>query len=93
MSPQLFARQLDGGAWGITLATATQVLTAYGFGVRRNLLANQLAALAEIRVLAELLRDDPTFELYVVVDSDAGIDRLAWGASMQPAPAVRSRYP
>jgi D-serine dehydratase len=79
MSPQLFARQLDGGAWGITLATATQVLTAYGFGVRRILLANQLVAPAEIRVLAELLRDDPTFELYVVVDSDAGIDRLAAG--------------
>jgi D-serine dehydratase len=79
MSPQLFARQLDGDAWGITLATAAQVLTAYGFGVRRILLANQLVAPAEIRVLAELLRDDPTFELYVVVDSDAGIDRLAAG--------------
>src|ERR1700726_4656710 len=79
MSPQLFARQLDAGAWGITLATAAQVLTAYGFGVRRILLANQLVAPAEIRVLAELLRDDPTFEFYVVIDSDAGVDRLAAG--------------
>jgi D-serine dehydratase len=34
---------------------------------------------AEIRVLAGLLRDDPTFELYTVVDSEAGIDRLAAG--------------
>jgi D-serine dehydratase len=79
MSPQLFARQLDGGAWGMTLATATQALTAYGFGVRRILLANQLVAPAEIRVLMELLHDDSTFQLYVVVDSDAGVDRLAAG--------------
>lgn len=79
MSPQLFARQLDAGAWGMTLATFAQVLTAYGFGVRRILLANQLVAPAEIRILVELLRDDPTFELYVVVDSDAGIDRLVAG--------------
>jgi D-serine dehydratase len=79
MSPQLFARQLDGGAWGMTLATAAQVVTAYHFGVRRILLANQLVAPAEIQSLLLLLRNDPAFKAYVVVDSAEGIERLATG--------------
>lgn len=29
MSPALFARQIEAGAWGITLATAPQTLAAY----------------------------------------------------------------
>jgi len=90
MSPQLFARQLDGDAWGITLATAAQVLTAYDSACVGSCLQTSSCA-GEIRVLAGLLRDDPTFELYIVVDSEAGIDRLA-AVSMRPAPAVRSRY-
>ncbi|HAV36265.1 MAG TPA: hypothetical protein DCX52_07895 [Massilia sp.] len=39
MSPQLFGAQLANGAWGITLASATQVQVAHRFGVRRVLLA------------------------------------------------------
>src|SRR5471032_2736617 len=38
MAPQLFARQIQGGAWGITLATASQTWAAYTHGVRRVLL-------------------------------------------------------
>ena len=44
MSPQLFGAQLANGAWGMTLATASQVQTAHRFGVRLVLLANQLIA-------------------------------------------------
>ena len=42
MTPALFQRQLDQGAWGITLATAVQCRAAHAHGVRRLLLANQL---------------------------------------------------
>ena len=42
MAPQLFRRQLEAGAWGITLATAHQVRAAYRGGVHRVLIANQL---------------------------------------------------
>lgn len=77
MSPQLFGAQLGNGAWGITLATAPQVLAAARFGVRRVLLANQLVAPADIRALLALLRDDPAFELYVLADSAEGVQRLA----------------
>ena len=41
MAPKLFARQLAGGAWGITLATAHQTRVAYTHGVRRVIMANQ----------------------------------------------------
>jgi D-serine deaminase-like pyridoxal phosphate-dependent protein len=41
MAPKLFQTQLAAGAWGITLATANQVLTARGFGVPRIFLANE----------------------------------------------------
>lgn len=76
MSPQLFHAQLEAGAWAITLATVPQLQVAYRFGVRRVLLANQPVASADIESLAALLRDDPGFEAWVLVDSSAGAQRL-----------------
>lgn len=61
MAPQLFRRQLDTGAWGITLATAHQTRAAYHGGVRRVLLANQLVGRHNMAMIAELLTD-PDFE-------------------------------
>ncbi|GGZ08639.1 deaminase [Pseudoduganella plicata] len=77
MSPQLFGAQLANGAWGITLASATQVQVAARFGVRRALLANELVAPSDIRALLHLLRDDPGFELIALADSPDGVARLA----------------
>ena len=58
MAPQLFQRQLDDGAWAITLATPQQVQVARDFGVRRIVLANQLISRRAIDwVLGELQRD------------------------------------
>ncbi len=42
MAPQLWAEQLNRGAWGITLANFAQLRVARGFGVRRLQLANSL---------------------------------------------------
>ena len=39
MSPQLFQRQLDAGAWGMTFATVTQLTVGIAAGVRRALFA------------------------------------------------------
>jgi D-serine dehydratase len=77
MCPQLFGAQLANGAWGITLATSTQVRVAHRFGVRRVLLANQLVARADVRAILQLLHDDPDFECIVLADSLAGVARLA----------------
>ncbi|WP_323122789.1 amino acid deaminase [Burkholderia alba] len=85
MAPQLFRRQLDTGAWGITLATAHQVRAAYHGGVRRVLLANQLVGKRNMAIIAELLTD-PEFEFFCLVDSVDSADQLGafFGAAKKP---------
>jgi D-serine dehydratase len=68
MAPALFARQLQTGAWGITLATVHQSRVAYEHGVRRVLMANQLVGKQNMEIVSRLLRD-PEFEFYCLVDS------------------------
>ena len=68
MAPALFKRQLETGAWGITLATAHQSRVAYEYGVRRVLMANQLVGKQNMEIVSRLLRDE-SFEFYCLVDS------------------------
>ncbi|MFM0157629.1 amino acid deaminase [Paraburkholderia sediminicola] len=75
MAPQLFRRQLETGAWGITLATAHQVRAAYHGGVSRILMANQLVGRRNMMMVAELL-SDPDFEFFCLVDSVEGVEQL-----------------
>ncbi|MCE3261564.1 MAG: serine deaminase [Pseudoduganella sp.] len=77
MSPQLFAAQIENGAWGITLATVPQVQIAARFGVRRVILANELVAPADIHAALRLLQDDVHFEFFALVDSLQGVERLS----------------
>ena len=82
MSPQLFSAQLSNGAWGITLASVAQVQTAFRYGVRRVLLANQLVAPADIKGVIALMRQDPGFEFFALVDSSTGVARLSQAARL-----------
>ncbi|MGA7777325.1 MAG: amino acid deaminase [Paraburkholderia sp.] len=75
MAPQLFRRQLETGAWGITLATAHQVRAAYHGGVSRILMANQLIGRHNMMMIAEML-SDPEFEFFCLVDSVEGVEQL-----------------
>jgi D-serine dehydratase len=75
MAPQLFRRQLETGAWSITLATAHQVRAAYHGGVSRILMANQLVGRRNMMMVAELL-SDPDFEFFCLVDSVEGVEQL-----------------
>ena len=75
MAPKLFALQLAGGAWGITLATAHQSAVAHAHGVRRVLLANQLVGNANMAIVSQLL-EDPGFIFYCIVDSAANVEQL-----------------
>jgi D-serine dehydratase len=75
MAPQLFRRQLETGAWGITLATAHQVRAAYHGGVSRILMANQLVGRHNMMMIAEML-SDPEFEFFCLVDSVDGVEQL-----------------
>lgn len=75
MIPALFRRQLDAGAWGITLATAVQTRAAYAHGVRRVLLANQLVGVPNMALISELLVD-PDFEFHCMVDHPDNVAEL-----------------
>lgn len=75
MAPKLFALQLQGGAWGITLATAHQALIAHEHGVRRVLMANQLVGKQNMATIARLL-DDTDFEYFCLVDSAQQVEQL-----------------
>ena len=76
MSPELYARQLDDGAWGITVATVQQLRVCREHGIHRVLLANQLVGKQAIRYVLDELERDPTFEFYCLVDSVAGVEIL-----------------
>ena len=69
MCPQLFARQLSHGCWGLSVATMTQFKLCHDMGVERLILANQLVGRAEISGLARLWAQTPGRAYYVLVDS------------------------
>jgi D-serine deaminase-like pyridoxal phosphate-dependent protein len=72
MAPALWARQLDAGAHGITLANVFQLRVGRAFGVRRLLLANELVDPAALRWISSELDADPEFEFACWVDSQRG---------------------
>lgn len=59
MAPQLFQRQIEHGAWGITLAVPHQVRVARAYGIQRIFLANELTDAAALRWIAGELATDP----------------------------------
>ena len=81
MSPQLFRRQLDDGAWGITVATVQQLRVCRATGVTRVLMANELVGRQAIAYVLDELARDPTFEFYALADSVAAVDALAAAAA------------
>ena len=85
MSPELGARQLAHGAWGITVATIGQLRTYRAFGFPRLLLANELVDEAGIAWLAAELAADPGFEAYCYVDSRDGVAILDRVLTASPA--------
>jgi D-serine dehydratase len=69
MAPQLFARQIASGAWGITFATIQQVSLGVRMGIRRIILANQLVGREDILQAIELVETTADLELHFLVDS------------------------
>jgi D-serine deaminase-like pyridoxal phosphate-dependent protein len=82
MAPQLWSRQLQAGAWGITVATPAQLRVALTFGVPRILLANPLASAASAERARTALAGGPRREILSWVDSEASVEAL--GAETGP---------
>ncbi|MGC4916819.1 alanine racemase [Streptomyces albogriseolus] len=76
MAPQLFHRQIERGAWGITLAVPHQVRVAREFGIQRIFLANELVDTAALRWIAAKQDADPAFRFVCYVDSVRGVELM-----------------
>ncbi|MEU2566241.1 alanine racemase [Streptomyces althioticus] len=76
MAPQIFHRQIERGAWGITLAVPHQVRVAREFGVERVFLANELVDAAALRWIAAEQDADPAFRFVCYVDSVRGVELM-----------------
>lgn len=82
MSPQLFARQLDAGAWGLTFANVTQLAVGVAAGARRTLIANQVFDDADLAGIQALLRAHAGLRIVFLVDSMAQLALIeAWFAA------------
>lgn len=86
MSPQLFSRQMDDGAWAITLGSVQQLQVARRYGFDRIVLANQLVGARSIRFVLDEIARDPAFDFYCLVDSVASAKRLAEAARAAQLP-------
>ncbi|MFJ8152190.1 amino acid deaminase [Streptomyces sp. NPDC094468] len=91
MAPQLFRRQIEHGAWGITLAVPHQVRVARAFGTRRIFLANELVDAPALRWIAAELERDAEFRFVCYVDSVRGaelMDAALKGTGSRPVDVV-----
>ena len=87
MAPALWQRQLDAGAWGITVATPGQVAVAVAAGVPRILLANPLVDPTALRWAVRTLDERPGIALTVWADSVAAV--AAMDEALGPEPRRR----
>jgi D-serine dehydratase len=76
LAPQIVARQIAAGAWGITVATFHQARLFRRLGVARIVLANQLLGRAELEWAAGEIAADPSFQFFALVDSVAGAELM-----------------
>lgn len=76
MAPQLFDRQLEHGAWGITAAVPHQARVYRAHGIARIFLANELVDATALRWLAAELDADPDFRFICYVDSVRGVELM-----------------
>jgi D-serine dehydratase len=85
MAPQLWARQLDAGAGGITAATPAQLRAMQSVGVPSVLLANEVV---DVGAIAWIGREAST-DLACWVDSVEGVELLADGLAETNAAPLR----
>lgn len=79
MSPELFRRQLEAGAWAITVATPHQALVALRTGVPRVLIAHEVLDVPSLEALREVAADTGG-EVMWMVDSAEGVAAAGSGS-------------
>ncbi|MFF3222375.1 alanine racemase [Nocardia suismassiliense] len=84
MAPQLWAMQLDAGAWGLTAANAAQLRVYRAFGVSRVMFANELVDAPALHWVADELARDETFEFSCFADSPETIRQMSAALAARP---------
>jgi D-serine deaminase-like pyridoxal phosphate-dependent protein len=76
MAPAIFRRQVEAGAWGITVAHTGQAAVAVEAGIATILIANEVVDDQGLGWIGEIL-DGSRTELLVLADSVTGVHRMA----------------
>jgi D-serine dehydratase len=84
MSPELFARQLDAGAWGITFANVAQLAIGAAAGVRNALIANQVMQEQDLAGIQQLQARHAGLRVVFLLDSQAQLELIESWFSRQP---------
>ena len=92
MSPQLFKRQLDAGAWGLTFATVHQARIGVASGARRILIANQVMQAEDLAGIQALRAANPDLRLVFLVDSLAQLTLIERWCKAQGAIEVPGAF-
>ncbi len=84
MSPQLFRRQLDAGAWGLSFATVAQLRIGVEAGARRCLIANQVLDAGDLAAIGALQREHAGLRVLFLLDSVAQLELIEATRPAQP---------
>jgi D-serine dehydratase len=84
MSPQLFRRQLDAGAWGLTFATVAQLRIGVEAGARRCLIANQVLDAGDLTAIGALQAEHAGLRALFLLDSLAQLTLIEATRPEQP---------
>lgn len=84
MSPQLFRRQLDAGAWGLSFATVTQMQAGLAAGARNILIANQVLDAADLGAIAALHDTRADVRVVFLLDSPAQLALIETVSTERP---------
>jgi D-serine dehydratase len=84
MSPQVFRRQLDAGAWGLTFATVAQLRIGVEAGARRCLIANQVLDAGDLAAIGALQAEHAGLRVLFLLDSLAQLELIEATRPEQP---------
>lgn len=90
MSPQLFARQLAAGAWGISFGNVFQLAVGVAAGVRRAIIPNQVMGAGDLNAIQLLLQAHADLRVLFLIDSVQQLALIeAWAAAQPSAQLLR----
>ena len=88
MAPALWRRQLEAGAWAITVATPWQLRVAHVAGIKRIIHAGAVLSKSDLLDIAHRRSSDPELEVYVWADSAQTVMLMA-AAYPETAPRLQ----